>query len=243
MSMRTAGRIEIKHAVPEAVAVQALDWSRAFLEPDRGVSGRQHVTSLYLDSPELTFYRWHRQRRAHRFKLRIRGYGDRPADRVFAEVKQRCGDISQKVRVELPPGALRGFLAGDFPAWREAIPDFALDEFVARRRAYAARPTVLVSCLREALRNSGATGEVAVTVDRRIAYQATPRPDFVAKLDNWRALMLPARPGPPVAIMELKYVDAPPAWMATLLRHLAPFRAPFSKYAAAVRQHTAWGHV
>lgn len=240
MSIATPGRVELKHAVPEAVAAQALDWSRAFLGPDRGAPGLQRVTSLYLDSPELTFYQWHRQRRTHRFKLRVRGYGDQPADRVFAEVKENAGHVRRKSRAELPAAALAPFLISGDRTPCGCASGAARDEFTGRSRAYGARPTVLVSCMREALRETGAAGEVAVTVDRRLVYQATARADLVAGPAGWRALMLPVRPGPNLAIVELKYVDCPPAWMATLLRHLTPYRVSFSKYAAAVRQHEAW---
>lgn len=244
MSLGMVDRVEVKHAVPEAIAAQALDWSRAFLGPDRGVSGLQRVTSLYLDSPQLTFYQWHRQRRRHRFKLRVRGYGEQPGDRLFAEVKENSGRVRRKSRAELPADALAELLAGGNRVPNSGAPDAARDEFVARCRAYGACPTLLVSCLREALRAAGAAGEVAVTADRRIVCQATSRPDLVASPDRWRSLVLPARHGcQAVTIVELKYPAHPPAWMATLLRHLAPYRVSFSKYADAVRQHGVWSRV
>lgn len=161
---------------------------------------------------------------------------------MFAEVKENAGHVRRKSRAELPAAALAPFLiSGDREPCGGAC-GAARDEFIGRSRAYGARPTVLVSCLREALRETGAAGEVAVTVDRRLLYQATARADLVAGPGGWRALMLPAR-GPALAIVELKYVRCPPAWMATLLRHLAPYRVSFSKYAAAVGQHEAWSHV
>ena len=242
MIVGTPGRVELKHAVPELLAEQALDWSRAFLPPDRGRVG-QRVTSLYLDSPEFTFYRWHRQRRTHRFTLRVRAYGEQPADRVFVEVKRRAGDVRWKLRTDLPAASLAPVLLGGDREPAGGARGAAPDEFIARRRAYAARPIMLVSCLREALRDRGVAGEVAVTVDRRIMYQPTERPDLVADPDRWRAVILPVRPGSPMVILEMKYVNAPPAWMATLLRHLASYRVSFSKYSAAVQQHAAWSQM
>jgi hypothetical protein len=243
MSIDTAGRVEVKHAVPDAIAMQVLDWSRAFLGPDRGVPGLQRVTSLYLDSPELTFYQWHRQRRTHRFKLRIRGYGEQPGDRVFAEVKENAGYVRRKSRAEIPVGALAAFLTSPDVAPIDGACD-ARDEFVARSRAYGARPTLLVSCLREALRETGAAGEVAVTADRRIMCQPAGRADLVAPSHAWRSLALPVgEGGQAITIVELKYPARPPAWMATLLHHLAPYRVSFSKYAEAVRQQERWNQV
>ena len=69
-------RVEFKYSVPEGMAMWALQWSGVFLDRDRGLMGPQLITSLYLDTPTLTFFRWHREQRPDRFKLRIRGYGD-----------------------------------------------------------------------------------------------------------------------------------------------------------------------
>lgn len=237
MSVHAVARIEVKHAVPENIAAQALDWARPFLPSDRGLAGVQRITSMYLDSPELTFYRWHREREAHRFKLRVRAYGDRPSERVFAEVKEKHGRVRRKHRVALPTVALNGLLTDNGSnrlCPTESTP--ALWEFIARQRAYTARPRMLVSNLREALREPRGAGEIAVTVDREIAYQTTDRADVTGDPDKWRTVPLPWRMQA-TAILELKYTGhVPPEWMATLLRQIRPYRVSFSKYAAAIRQ-------
>ena len=237
MSIYVSGRIEVKHAVPENIAAQALDWARPFLPPDRGLAGMQRITSMYLDSPELTFYRWHRERQAHRFKLRVRAYGDRPSGRVFAEVKEKHGSVRRKHRVALSTVGLNVLLTDDGSRGicpPESTP--ALWEFIARQRAYTARPRLLVSDLREALREPRGAGEVAVTVDREIVYQTTDRAAVTGDPERWRPVPLPWRMQA-TAILELKYAGhVPPEWMATLLRQIRPYRVSFSKYAAAIRQ-------
>src|SRR6185503_12942135 len=74
-----AGRKELKYCVPATVSECVLDVARMYLVPDvLSLGPRQRVTSLYLDTPQLTFLRWHRDRAGDRFKLRIRRYGEQP---------------------------------------------------------------------------------------------------------------------------------------------------------------------
>ena len=239
MSARTPCRVEVKHAVPVALAERLLAWSAAFLPPDRGVAGQQRVTSLYLDSPELTFFRWHRERRPHRFKLRVRRYGERAPDVVFAEIKERSGAVGRKSRAEVPAAALRAILSHDCVA-PLANADPALHDFIGRRRAFCASPVMFVSCLRESLRDGRTGAELAVTVDRDIVFQPAPADRAEPDAAAWTSVPLPPRRGAAAAIVEVKYTGQPPAWMAVMLRHTAPDRTSFSKYAAAVRQHTSW---
>jgi hypothetical protein len=229
-------RVELKHAVPETIAAQAFEWASAFLQRDPSHAGPQRVTSLYLDSPQLTFYRWHVDRRADRFKLRVRSYGDAPCDQVFAEVKHKAGGVGHKTRAPLPVAALPALLSDDprhrVHAWRNR----ALEEFLACRRSYAAVPTMMVRTVREALRECSAVGELAVTVDRQVAYRPASDIELLADAKPWQPLQLPRREAASTAIVEVKYAGTPPAWMDTLLRYLAPYRGSFSKYAAAVGQ-------
>jgi hypothetical protein len=224
-------RVEFKYSVPEDLASWALQWSGVFLERDRGLTAPQQVTSLYLDTPTLTFFRWHRDQRADRFKLRIRGYGDSSRECVWAEIKRKAGVVVYKERAALSISALDSVLRGDAPT-------SDLVEFVKRRQVFNAAPKLLVTCAREALRESGVFGETAVTVDRAIQYQPTRRYDLVDDPDRWRAVILPHRVRPAMAIVEIKYMNQAPAWMITVMRRLAPYRVGFSKYRAAMQQHT-----
>jgi hypothetical protein len=223
-------RVELKYSVPESLAVWALQWSGVFLGRDAGLRGPQRITSLYLDTPTLTFFRWHTQQRADRFKLRIRGYGASMQECVWAEIKRKRGIVVHKQRAPLSTLALDSLLRGEAPT-----PE--LEEFVRRRQAFQAAPKVLVSCERDALRQKGACGEFAVTVDRNILYQPTRRHDLVDDPRLWRGVVLPCPAGPAHAIVEVKYLHQAPTWMKTLMLSLAPYRTGFSKYRAAMQQY------
>ena len=243
MSGCVPGRIEVKHAVPEELAAQIAAWAQCFLPPDRRCAGVQRVTSLYLDSPELTFYRWHRERQRDRFKLRIRTYGDLLGHSVFVEVKHRRGPLVRKSRAAWPTSCLSSIFSypGEHPTVVKGV-NPAAEEFVALTRAFSARPTLVVTSLREARRESGVGGETAVTIDRHIAYRTVNALDFEPAASGWRYVRLPPRPGAS-AIVELKHPgDLTPAWMAALLQRIAPYRVSFSKYFAALRQHRTWSY-
>lgn len=224
-----AGRVEKKYAVSEELARRVLEWSCEFLRPDRGLGG-QRVTTLYLDTPSLTFYQWQLDRQFERFKLRIRGYGEPPIETVYAEIKRKCGDLVRKDRAEVSLAMLSAVAADPRV---EGVAPFAVLDFLKIVSFFGAGPTVVVSGLRNALRENTSDGELAVTVDRHLVCQNTGNYDFTGDPHTWKPLVLPKRAA---AIVELKHVDEPPAWMVELMAELAPNRVRFSKYSAAIQQ-------
>src|SRR5262249_14904317 len=163
------GRMEIKYAVPEKTALEVFRWSSVFL---RGEFVPQRVTSLYLDTPTLRFFRWHLDGSTDRFKLRARGYGERLRDYLYVEVKRKTGFIVRKQRAEIPAAALSAVLSETDRADQAFTSGSeALQSFLNKRDVFHAEPKMLVTCLRQSLRESSGSGEVAVTIDRGIRYQ------------------------------------------------------------------------
>ena len=213
----TAGRLELKYCVPEPVAAYVLEIARAHLIPEPLAAGpRQRITSLYLDTPDLQFLRWQRERVPDRFKLRIRRYGELPADVLYSEVKRKTRAVVRKDRV--------------------AFPCAQLPDVIARcRLTSGAEPRVLVTGMREALRDPGGTD--AVTVDRDLRYQATRNGDLDGSAAAWRPLPLPPSTSSSAVLLELKHGFHIPTWMLPLMETLAPARVSFSKYATAMQEH------
>ena len=208
------GRVELKYCVHERVAAHVLDVARAYLSPEPLARGpRQRITSLYLDTDDLTFLRWHQAGAGDRFKLRIRGYGEPPAPTLYAEVKRKTGSVVRKQRIP-------------FSAERIA-------SVVDRCRAGSgATPRVLIRGIRESLRDPAT--ETAVTVDCGHEYQSTRRADLTGNPRTWAPLPLPPTSGEPM-LVELKYGAGPPDWMAQLIDALEPSRISFSKYVTAMQ--------
>ena len=209
-----AGRLELKYCVSERVAAHVLDVARGYLIPDPLALGpRQRVTSLYVDTPDLLFLRWHHEHAADRYKLRIRGYGELPGSTLYAEVKRKTASVVRKHRTP--------FLGDQLTA--------VLGQY---RTRFEATPQVLVTGIREALRDP--RSENAVTVDRALQRQPARRIDLAGEPGDWTPLVLPRGADSSHTLVELKYGTLPPAWMELLIRTLAPSRVSFSKYAAAM---------
>src|SRR4051794_12245818 len=102
-------RQEIKYAVPETAVLEAIQWAGFFLPRDRGIAGPQRITSLYLDTPSMVFYRWHEERRPDRFKLRVRTYGD-SGRTAWLEIKRKTAGVVSKERTEVPADVLDSLL-------------------------------------------------------------------------------------------------------------------------------------
>jgi hypothetical protein len=232
-----AGRVELKYAVPEEIAVRVLSIGRAFLDPEiHARAPRQRITSLYLDTPDRTFLRWHRARAPERFKLRLRRYGDATHQPVFAEVKRKTYSVVSKRRAPIPPEAVIDLLSGaGMPCRpRTALESAHLAEFLRQRLVYAARPEVLVTYERESLRGSFPGEDNAITVDRDIHYQRMTEASLVGDATAWTRVPLPRVSGARMAIVELKYGAAVPAWMVPFISRLAMSRISFSKYEATM---------
>ena len=208
------GRSELKYCVPDLIAADILGAARGHLVAEPLAPGpHQRVTSLYFDTPDLTFLRWHRERAGDRYKVRIRRYGELPAATLYAELKSKSGSVVRKER--------------------DAFPAAALDAVVAQCRAtHRATPRVLVSVVRESLRDPN--GATAVTVDRSLRYQPTTHADMVGRARAWKPLPLPPCIGLAPVLVELKFGEEPPGWMAALAAALVPWRISFSKYATAM---------
>ena len=210
----TTGRLELKYCVPESVAARVLDIARAYLLPEPFARGpRQRVTSLYLDTPDFQFLRWHHERASDRLKLRIRRYGEVPPDVLYSEVKRKTRSVVRKERT--------AFLPGELPAT------------IARSRAtWHAAPCALVTGVRESLRDP--QGIAAVTVDRALQCQPVSEADLQGRATAWRRLPLPRSNAADPVLLELKHGFDVPDWMLPLINTLAPARVSFSKYAAAM---------
>jgi VTC domain len=224
-----SNRFENKYALPGNLARQVLAYTRLFLPADRGLDRPQLVTSLYLDTPDLTFYHWHNDRRSDRFKLRIRGYGQPPGKTVYFEIKGKNGELVRKRRAAIAQSKLHEVVAGVEPA-NSPI----LWEFLRLHNEFDAGPRMLVRCMRTAFRDYNLYGEVAVTADREIVCQPVWQYELAGNPQAWEPITLPEESN---AIVELKFVGGPPTWMVSLMSNLAKYRVSFSKYGAAMDQH------
>jgi hypothetical protein len=188
--------------------------------------GEYTVRSIYFDSEDLVFYHEKLDSVRTRKKLRIRSY-NRPEDAapVFFEIKRKRGRLGYKERLSLPPSQLLPALAGG-SGLGAALP-FAkrcvIHRFRYNLRALCLRPVVLVSYEREPM--------VGIDhPDARVTFDLGLRSLIDPRLDQ----LFAERELRPFAdghfILELKFDQRMPGWMARLVRDFDLRRQAYSKY-------------
>jgi hypothetical protein len=231
----TWSRCEAKYFITESQAVEVRRCCLDHLPPDVhtpfGSSSQYLISSTYLDSASYLLLRQTLARQVRRWKLRVRTYGarDDPSaqSRAFLEVKRKVNGIVYKDRAPVSGGMARSLLAKapvsvDIRDEYEPAAQASINRFVELRDRIDAAPTVGISYLREAYEGSS-LNRVRITLDRNLEYglpAASPGdpPAF------WR----PARLRP--VILEVKFTNSFPFWVADMLRRLEVIRRGVCKY-------------
>ena len=237
----TAQRYEIKFWATEEQAVEILRICQPHMELDPFcLRGPQRNVSLYLDSPQRTFLEQHLSGAVSRFKLRVRTYED-PTGLAFLEVKRRVKTVTSKLRTPVRRQVASDLVDGRWDAVAVMPPSPALGDFLFLCQRYLVEPVLLVSARRLALRTVGDEGGFRLTLDRDIRYQRSSGPELVGRPGNWTPVSLVERTGNEAlrVLLEMKFADAAPAWVAAAIEglHLRP--TSYSKYVAAMCQDRA----
>lgn len=230
--MTYRNRYENKFLVPEDVAQAVLRRVQPFVAPDpHGAHRPDHsypICSLYLDDTRHALYRETIEGQPHRYKLRVRAYDDEPHSPLFLEIKRRHDRVVQKLRCRIPRALLQGVLNGEAVLLPDPTTErlASLAEFTRLTLLRRAMPTVLVRYQRQAYIGLD-DSEVRVTVDRRLC--ALPMREPLVTMQ-----------GPFVAvpndrvILELKFTDRMPPWMAAAIRDRELLRLSYSKYCTSL---------
>lgn len=229
-------RVELKYVLRERVARDILRFIEPFAVSDPlGASapgGRQRVTSLYLDTPYIDFYRRHVAYQADRFKLRVRRYGAEPGEAAFFELKRKVGHVIDKRRARVPLSAVPALIQHgrllSVPVAELERPHLQL--FLGLMAIHRATPKILVTCRREAYCAREPGCKSRITLDREMAHQGVAAVTLDGDPRRW--MTTPLDRGS--VILELKYSGLPPWWMQELAQRLSGARAGHSKYVAAM---------
>jgi hypothetical protein len=232
MGTQEVFRFERKFVVTAAAADSIQRFVAAYLEFDEYMAGREQtgyrVCSLYLDTPDLAFYRQSKEGVKNRRKLRIRIYDERPDSFAFLEIKKRTGETVHKLRATVRKPACQALLRGA----RIEVADLcstgevglrALDEFCEYKDRYAADGAVYVDYQRMAF-VSRTADNCRVTFDRNLVARPYLSNDGLS----------PPPAATPVdyrgVVLELKYNGRAPRWMHDLIRTFDLQRCSFPKY-------------
>ncbi len=235
-------RFEAKYIIPP----QLVEPIRAFIRPycamDKhceAAGGSYFVNTLQLDSPSLSLHYAKEWEATHRFKLRVRTYGNPTGYApVFLEIKRKYFERVIKSRACIPfgewkPGVLRKRASElNLKAVKERE---AFREFIRLYEEIGAEPRVYVRYRREAF--TGIFDHYArVTFDSQLCYQP------VFDMYNWggtgkfismdSGLVRNRRESS--LVLEVKCTEQVPTWMIELVQEFDLIRCGNCKYSTAI---------
>ncbi len=237
-------RYECKYIIPAALRQPIKDHIACYTRPDRyterNPDGGYLITSLYLDTPYLSFHLAKSRKDLNRFKLRIRIYDDQLDGPVFFEIKRKIKGIINKRRVMIRHRDWAAHMHGgdalrqDATTARDAN---AIEEFLSLMDRWQAFPAVLVKYSREAYQ-----GEIddysRVTFDSRLLCRRASDFRFAGGTVGWSAIDDPTAVERLYSgvVLELKFANRAPLWMVDLVQRFGLQLRGFSKYSTSVEQ-------
>jgi hypothetical protein len=235
-------RLELKFVISEAQALRIRQDLEPYCREDEhnrpgaaaGLSGYP-VRSLYLDSPNLEFYRAKMRGDPDRIKLRVRRYaGPGP---FSLELKRKVSQVIQKTRVMVRREGVEETARGWGKLWKETPEERSfIQHFGYLMAASGADPALLVRYDREAY-SSVVDDYARVTMDRSVASQRSTAWDLEGDPDQWcevRHFLSPGAPKP-LVVLELKCRPRVPLWMTDLVRRHQLRPQTFSKYCIGIQ--------
>jgi hypothetical protein len=234
-----ACRYELKYRIPETTARAIAAYIKPFIPQDRYAQLRPHgeypITSLYLDSDHLTLAKETLEGKKNRFKLRVRGYSDKPDTPVFFEIKRRIERVILKSRARAMHHHVPMILAGqELPPQKFKTDMKALNQFQLYVKYVQARPMILVRYMREAYEGDGEC-RVRITFDRQLSYCVSEEPRVRLGGAGWMPVLMN------FVILEIKFTARYPAWLSELVRSFDLTVSAMSKYCSTVQQSMLTG--
>ncbi len=191
---------------------------------------RYPICSLYLDSDDLHLYQQTVGGEKNRFKLRVRSYSDVPDHRVFFEVKSKINNIVRKRRARIDREGAAELLADPGRGARNGLPEELVDDlewFMNHSSLIGAKPICKVRYMREAY-ESRAGDPVRLTLDTELCHAITLDDDLSHTGGRWTETPVEG------VILEIKFTDNFPTWVAELVRFLGLRQQPVPKYVMSV---------
>lgn len=231
-------RYEFKYLIHPAQQDWIRDVVRMYADPDPyGDDGTYDVCSLYYDTWDWKLALQTVEGVRNRMKIRIRTYGFADEFPVFIEDKSRVGTSICKSRAQIPRDHWAMLSRseppppGGFQAVKESHQAY-YDRIRGLFDYLDLRPRLWVMYQREAYGSSYGDG-ARLTFDRLLRVQA-PETHTIDRPDEamWQRVQLD---GPPI-ILELKFNNAFPQWMSTLVHQLELRRVSCSKYVQGAEQ-------
>lgn len=217
-------RIEKKYFISPAQAETMLGEMRQHMTADR--YGEYAIGNIYCDTDNFRLIRASLEKPAYKEKLRIRCYGvPKAGDKVFVELKKKCGGVVYKRRVTAPlPQAERFLCTETAPAeWGQIG-----QELQWFQRFYDTMPRMYIGYDRTAWAGTEDPA-LRITFDRNIRWR---RDRLTLDMGDDGKRLLPEDQ----ILMEVKTLGACPLWLCRALSAQHIYPASFSKYGACYKE-------
>ena len=228
-------RVECKYLVNEDQLSGIREFIQPFVHRDRfargHADGRYPISSLYLDSPNLSLYQSTADGLKNRFKLRVRTYSDAPSDSAYFEVKKRMNGIVYKFRQAVSrPEAIDLLERNSL----EVPQDTDLSRFISLRDVHGAEPIMRVKYMREAYVSKNAD-PVRITFDDELKGSVTLDAKLSHEDGDW--IPVPMQD----TILELKFTNLYPSWVAKMVQEFQLDRTSIPKYVMCIEEAKSSG--
>ncbi len=232
-------RHEIKYRIRESKARAIAKYIQAYIPVDQYARKRPNleypISSLYFDSNELHLCKETLNRKANRFKLRVRCYDDNPETPCFVEIKRRLNNVILKDRCRLPKESLEKVIQGlHVPESLYKKDKKSLQQFQFYLRALCARPVVLVRYMRQAFEGDS-SNRVRVTFDRQLSFKTTDQAVLEVNGNGWQRVPMD------FVILEIKFTQRYPLWLSEIVKIFDLKQTAMSKYVSTVKQSCSMG--
>jgi hypothetical protein len=234
-------RFELKFHLPEHMIPRIHELSAPYVDRDpfaaETANGHYTVRSVYYDSPDLMCFHEKLDGVKTRKKLRVRAYTygpDQNSDKCWFEIKRKLGRLSLKERVSVPIEDAEVVLGESVPNAILDTLDYrsraVLDKFKFNIRARKMRAVVLVTYDREPFIGRDRRSN-RITFDRKIRSLFDPSLHNIFQDQGLRQFEEER------FVLEMKFDDRMPAWMARIIQELNIRAQAYSKFCEGI---TAW---
>ena len=233
-------RYELKYRIKESKARAIAQYIQSYIGPDsysrKCPDFEYPISSLYFDSEQLHLCHETRERKANRFKLRVRCYDNNPESPCFVEIKRRVNSVILKDRARLPKDLLnRVIMDYHVPSTLYKKDQEILRQFQLYLYSLQARPVVMVRYRRQAFEDDS-SNRVRITFDRYLNYRPPNGTVVTTDGPGWQDVPMD------FTILEIKFTKNYPLWLNDLVKIFDLKQTAMSKYASSVEQSYAMGY-
>lgn len=234
-------RFESKYLIPRELVPEIRDFIGPFTRPDphgKGMPPEYTITTLQMDTPQLSFHHAKEWEAVDRFKLRVRTYGDIGSSPIFTEIKAKYRDTIIKTRSQIPFDSWnRQFVySSELPrVFKNEKQEIDFLKFKTMAIETGAVPALLVRYTRESYIGT-LDHYLRVTFDRGLQYQPTDSWTDFGRSGLWRCMDSAEAQGQEFSaiVLEVKTLFETPLWVMDMVERFQLKKGGNCKYSTGI---------